>query len=199
MRPKSLPPCFSRLNGARPTSLYSLNCRRSYAKWCTNLSLVRTSRIYIDPSLITTSHNPTPCPPSPLANNSPPTKEPASITLVTKSVPAALLATCRQINHETLPYFESLLAVLQEEPNRFIVDNEAVHIFDRILGFVDKSLNENAYVNGLSPGMWQFIMKLQTSVDTATANAFLAKCFQCLASAATSSPSQLRFRQTIVA
>jgi hypothetical protein len=75
----------------------------------------------------------------------------------------------------------------------------STYIFDRILGFVDKSLNENAYVNGLSPGMWQFILKKQTSVDTAKANAFLGKCVQCLASPATSNPSQLCFRQTIIA
>jgi len=47
-----------------------------------------------------------------------------TVALVTKSLPVALLATCRQIHHEAIPTLAPLLDVLKIEPARFIIVGE---------------------------------------------------------------------------
>ncbi|KAF2128439.1 hypothetical protein P153DRAFT_318255, partial [Dothidotthia symphoricarpi CBS 119687] len=44
------------------------------------------------------------------------------ITLIRKSIPAAILATCRLINQEATPLLAPRLEELQREPLRFFVD-----------------------------------------------------------------------------
>jgi hypothetical protein len=47
-----------------------------------------------------------------------------TIALVTKSLPVALLATCRQIHNEVMPTLAPLLEVLKLEPGRFVIVGE---------------------------------------------------------------------------
>ncbi|KAH3976476.1 hypothetical protein HBI56_229380 [Parastagonospora nodorum] len=62
-----------------------------------------------------------------------------TIALVTKSLPVALLATCRQIRNEVMPTLAPLLEVLKLEPGRFVIVGEelphrmAVSLFHRTL------------------------------------------------------------------
>lgn len=46
-----------------------------------------------------------------------------SITLVTKSLPVGILATCRQIHEECKPILAPLLKQLKDEPMRLIIDS----------------------------------------------------------------------------
>jgi hypothetical protein len=47
-----------------------------------------------------------------------------TVALVTKSLPVALLATCRQIHYEAIPTLAPLLEMLKIEPARFIIIGE---------------------------------------------------------------------------
>jgi hypothetical protein len=49
--------------------------------------------------------------------------------LVTKSLPVALLATCKFINTEATPIFALKLRMIAAEPMRIIVDSFSIHAF----------------------------------------------------------------------
>lgn len=53
----------------------------------------------------------------------------SSIVFVIKSLPVALLGTCRQINDEARPFLAPKLERLRAEPTRFIVDSTSMKSF----------------------------------------------------------------------
>ena len=51
------------------------------------------------------------------------------MTLVVRSLPVALLATCRLIHKEAVPFLAPKLETLRDEPSHFIIDSTSFHSF----------------------------------------------------------------------
>jgi len=57
------------------------------------------------------------------------TTQASYMTLVVKSLPVALLATCRLIHNEATPFLAPKLKTLRDEPSHFIIDSTSFHSF----------------------------------------------------------------------
>jgi hypothetical protein len=149
-----------------------------------------------EPCIVTAQHRIFPIS---LSANDVSAHEPGTITLVTKSVPAALLSTCRQVYHEALPYFEPLFANLRLEPNRFIVGYGALPAFAEpggVLSYGMKVLYKAPHET------WSHLLARRPEVPVMAADAalkvdaFMDKCVVWMASP---NAQLTRYRRTIVA
>ncbi|KAI4679038.1 uncharacterized protein J4E88_006330 [Alternaria novae-zelandiae] len=57
------------------------------------------------------------------------TTQASYMTLAVKSLPVALLATCRLIHEEAAPFLAPKLETLRDEPSHFIIDSTSLHSF----------------------------------------------------------------------
>ena len=129
------------------------------------------------------------------------TTQPSYMTLVVKSLPVALLATCRLIHEEAARFLAPKLETLRDEPSHFIIDSTSLHSFVnnyRSIGTIFEKhdydeITEDWYGLGASkdPETWiprhfdigctydpQFHIFLRGSKEHATIVEFYRKCLE---------------------
>lgn len=69
------------------------------------------------------------------------------MTLVVKSLPLALLATCCLIHHEAAPYLTHKLETLRNEPSHFIIDSTSLYSLVISYNSIGTMLEKHEYDN----------------------------------------------------
>jgi hypothetical protein len=123
---------------------------------------------------------------------------PLTITLVTNSLTVGLLAACRLINDEARKIFNAKLETLRQEPTRYIVFDECMRSFDRIVGLVDLAmLNICAYTDPDNmPGISRSHNKWGD--DWPEVNAFVIKSATHFLAASTQVPAMIRATSLLI-
>lgn len=73
------------------------------------------------------------------------TTQASYMTLVVKSLPVALLGTCRLIHEEAAPFLAPKLETLRDEPSHFIIDSTSLHSFVNNYRSIGTMLEKHEY------------------------------------------------------